>query len=412
MTRNSARKRAVRALAAKKGSSYTHALRQLPEHALRGAITVQVSGCNRAGFLLGRGHRSLVLALHAQCPCGDDDCLGIILLFEADLNERQIRTLEPSPYVLPMDLTPEGLRLDKEGASGLTAVLEREFSDNFSGIKEEVAVWKRLYANSDFLSWKERNPTESVEPTPGMRKRWVTQVQDHLVKELGLTGVRVRDVDTREDQDGSVVCSVRTIDKATTIRGFEAAGWEITNASTNELAKCEDRVDSPLWEALRVFPNKEPQKLVALDELASSLPREESGRVNLTVDTATILAALINHFLGQEERAQMTVTAQGITSTVPQEASFLPARVISTQPFDGGTYDHIWTLNRDAGTPHVEMRLPTEGRDGGYFKVTATSIEGSGKMSEPRMYGSPIADPIPGIDKLEYPAEIAWSVHR
>lgn len=409
MTRNSARKKAARALAAEKGSSYTHALRHLSETP-HGAITVRISGRNRAGFLLKQDGCSSVLALHAECPCESDECLGIILPFEADLKGRQLRTLEPDSYVLPMDLTPEGLCLDEKAAFELRAVLDREFSDDFPGLAEEAAAWKRLYANSDFRSWKEGNPTEVVEPTPRAWKQWVSQVQDHLVKELGLTGVRVREMDTRKDQDGSVVCAVQTIDKAATTRGFETAGWAVKSATKDELARCEDRADSPLWEALRVFPTTEPRKLVTLDELASSLPREEDGWVSLTVGTATVLAALINRFLDQEERAQVTVTTQGVTRTVEQESSFLPSKVITT--FDEDAYNHIWTLNRDAGTPHLEMRLPVEGRSSGYFKVTATSIEGTGKMFEPRAYGGPVADPIPGVGRMEYPADVTWSVHR
>lgn len=409
MTRNSARKKAARALATEKGSSYTHALRHVSEIP-GGAMTVRVSGRNRAGFLLKQGDFSSVLALHAECPCERAECLGIVLPFEADLKGRQIRTLEPDPYILPVNMTPDGLCLDKRGASALKAVLEREFSDDFPGLAGEADAWERLYANPDFLSWKERNPTESPEPTPNLRKQRVSQVQDHLVKELGLLGVRVRDMDTRADSDGSVVCSVQTIDKAATIQGFEAAGWAVKSATKDELARCEDRADSPLWEALRVFPNAEPRKLVTLDEMASSLPREEGGWVSLTVGTATVLAALVNRFLDQEERARVTVGIQGATTTVEQEASFLPSKVIAT--FGEDAHSHVWTLNRDAGTPHVEMRLPVEGRGNGHFKVTATSIEGTGKMLEPRAYGGPVADPIPGVGRIEYPADVTWSVHR
>lgn len=408
MTRNSARKKAARALAAEKGSSYTHALRHLSETP-RGAITVRVSGRNRAGFLLKQSGSS-VLALHAECPCREDDCLGIVLPFDADLKGRQIRTLEPDPYVLPMNITPEGLSLTETGVLELTAVLEREFADEFPGLAGEAAVWKRLYANSDFRAWRDENPTEAAEQPSRVRKQRVSRVQDHLVKELGLTGVRVRDMDAHEAQDGSVVCSVQTIDKAATARGFETAGWAVKNATKDELARCEDRADSPLWEALRVFPNAEPRKLVTLDELAASLPRGEGGWVSLTVGTATVLAALVNRFLDQEEQAQVTVTTQGVTRTVEQESSFLPSKIITT--FDEDAYNHIWTLNRDAGTPHLEMRLPVEGRSSGYFKVTATSIEGTGKMFEPRAYGGPVADPIPGVGRMEYPADVTWSVYR
>lgn len=419
MTRNNARKKAARTLAEEQGISYADALRRIEtQHDTAemdsGGVSVLVDEQKRAGFLLKQDAAPPTLALHAFCPCGEEECLGIVLPFEADFSAGLLRTFEPDPFAIPFTTTRSGVELSRQGADQLAAVTARELDEDSPGTVGGSEVWARLYANEAFVAWRDENPTEAEalgrapSPTSGVQR--VQELQDHVAATLDIIDLGSGRREAHEEADGSVLCIVRDRELAPTIFALKQTGWRIEEADWVDMPLSEGTVRGRDTTLIRATPTRVVSlERLTLDAFIADLPVDERGWSPLDPSTAAVFAAAVNRFNAEADRFVSVDILGGsgtLTVTVPQPGKRWEAQVVGMWgPSSDNSYLR-WALNREnVGGVHLEMDPEAAGSMVGRFRIGNNRIDVEGYLTEPRACGAAAESWLHHCSGLDFPVD-------